>query len=154
MKLLLKIILVIVLIFGIMQLFRIDKTNPETVIENQFSIVEDAPEDVLNIMKNACYDCHSNQTKYPWYSNVAPISWVVKDHIDEGREEMNFSEWGSYSDGKRHHKLEECLEEVAEGEMPLKGYVVWHSEALLTPQDTAVLFSFWRKTMKRYPESH
>ena len=131
-----------------MQLFRVDKTNPETVIENQFHIIEGAPDNVLAIMKNACFDCHSNYTNYPWYSNVAPISWIVKDHIDEGRAELNFSEWGTYSEGKRHHKLDECIEEVGEGEMPLRGYVVWHDEALLTPADTAVLFSFFRKTMK------
>lgn len=150
-----KIVLLSLLaLFVIIQLFRIDKTNPEVIIENQFEVVENAPDEVVKIMKGACYDCHSHETKYPWYTNIAPVSWIIKDHINEGREELNFSEWASYSDGKRRHKLDEALEEVSEGEMPLQGYVVWHDEALLTPQDTAVLFSFFRKTMKHYPDEH
>jgi len=147
-----RIAVILLGVFVLMQLIRIDKTNPETVIENQFAVVENAPTEVTEIMQRACFDCHSYETKYPWYTNVAPVSWIIKDHINEGREELNFAEWGTYSEGKRHHKLEECLEEVAKGEMPLKGYVVWHNEALLTPNDTATLFPFWRKTMRNYPE--
>ncbi|MBI1185460.1 cytochrome C [bacterium] len=136
----------------VIQFFRIDKTNPDTVVENQFTVVENPPAEVADIMQRACYDCHSNETKYPWYTNVAPVSWIIKNHINEGRHEMNFSEWGTYTNSRRHHKLEECLEEVAKGEMPLRGYVVWHDEALLTPQDTAILFPFWRKAMHSYAE--
>lgn len=133
-----------------MQFFGIDKTNPETHKELSFAAVENSPDDVTKILERACYDCHSNNTKWPWYSSVAPVSWVVEDHVEEAREELNFSNWKNYSEDKKHHKLDEMIEEVGEGEMPLKGYVVWHDEALISPQDTAVLFSYVRGIMKKY----
>mgnify|MGYP000497978602 CR=1 FL=1 len=152
MKLTRKILIGLLIVLALIQFIRIDKTNPETVAKDQFHAVEEAPDEVAGIMKRACFDCHSNHTKWPWYSNVAPLSWFVGKHVREGREELNFSEWASYDSKRRHHKLEECMEEVGEGEMPLKGYVVWHDEALISPEDTATLFPYFRKLMKKYDE--
>lgn len=152
MKIFKRVALGLLVALALVQLIRIDKTNPDTIEKDQFVKVEAVPENVASIMKRACYDCHSNHTVWPWYSNMAPVSWFVGKHVREGREELNFSEWGTYDDGRRHHKLEECMEEIEEGEMPFEGYVVWHDEALLTPEDTAVLFTYFRKTMKQYEE--
>ncbi len=153
MKKFLKISIVLLVLFAVIQVFRIDKTNPEIIKEQQFHVIENTPDEVLTIMRNACFDCHSNETKYPWYTNIAPVSWIIKNHINEGRAELNFSEWGTYSEGKRTHKLDECIEEVSEGEMPIKGYIVYHNEALLTPKDTFLLFRYWRNVIKTYPEN-
>lgn len=152
MKIFKRVLLVLLLALVLAQFVRIDKTNPDTIEKETFASVENAPTEVLSIMKRACFDCHSNNTVWPWYSNVAPVSWFVGKHVREAREELNFSEWGTYDDGRKHHKLEECVEEVAEGEMPLKGYVVWHDEALLSPTDTSALFPYFRKLMKGYKE--
>lgn len=152
MKLASKILIGLLAILVLIQFIRIDKTNPESPAGQDFRVVEGAPENVSSIMERACFDCHSHQTKWPWYANVAPVSWFVGKHVREGREELNFSAWGTYSDKRRHHKMEECMEEVGEGEMPLQGYVVWHNEALISPKDTSELFTFFRKVMLKYGE--
>lgn len=95
--------------------------------------------DIAGMLKSACYDCHSNQPRYPWYANVAPFSWMIAEHIEHGREELNFSEWATFSARRRDHKLEEMIEEVEEGHMPLPNYVRMHREAKLTDEQIEVL---------------
>lgn len=101
------------------------------------------------LLKNACYDCHSNETVWPWYSYVAPISWVVAGHTHNGRKEINFSEWGKYEEGKKDHKLEESIEEVEEGKMPIPGYSVMHEKAELTKEDRDILINFFKAQRKK-----
>ncbi|MEP2026185.1 heme-binding domain-containing protein, partial [Reichenbachiella sp.] len=98
------------------------------------------------IIKTSCYDCHSYHTKYPWYTNVAPLSWWIGDHIEEGREHFNLSEWGAYSEKKALHKLEEFYEEVEEGEMPLTSYTLIHGEASLSDEQVKKLVT-WVKSL-------
>ncbi len=131
----------------VMQFFRIDKSNPESDPAMNMFVVEQVPDDVQSIIKTSCFDCHSNQVNYPWYSNVAPASWVVKNHINEAREELNFSEWGTYSLKKKLHKLEEIEEEVGEGEMPLPSYLLAHSKAKLTKEQQDKLAN-WAKGLR------
>jgi hypothetical protein len=126
-----KILIGLLVILGVIQLFRIDKTNPESDPAIDFIAMTNPTSEVADMIKASCYDCHSNEVAYPWYTNVAPVSWWVKKHINEGREELNFSEWGDYKEDKRTHKLEEVYEEVQEREMPLKSYLIIHSEARL-----------------------
>ena len=97
------------------------------------------------MLKTSCYDCHSSESKYPWYSNVAPVSWWVKDHINEGREELNFSEWGTFSDKRKAKKIHEVLEEVEEGEMPMTPYLIIHTDAKLSPEQTENFMSWFKK---------
>ena len=129
----------------IIQFIRIDKTNPAVVIENDFIVQTNPPEHIQTILKTSCYDCHSNESTYPWYTNVAPISWWVKQHINEAREELNFSEWGTFNAKRQKHKLEECFEMIQEGEMPLPSYLIVHSEAKLTTKNELVA---WFKAEK------
>ncbi|MEW5795945.1 MAG: heme-binding domain-containing protein [Candidatus Zixiibacteriota bacterium] len=91
------------------------------------------------VLKRCCYDCHSNESVWPWYSFIAPVSWLVASDVHEAREKLNFSEWGLMADDKRRHALEEIWKEVEEGEMPLRIYLVMHSEARLSDQDMAIL---------------
>ena len=79
----------------VMQFFRIDKSAPEVVQGDDFIALMQPSEEVEALLKSACYDCHSNQTVYPWYANVAPVSWWLQHHVDEGREHLNFSVWGN-----------------------------------------------------------
>lgn len=138
MKLAPKIALGVVAVLVLMQLYRPEKTNPPVTGE------VDAPAEVKSLLRRACYDCHSHETKWPWYSNVAPVSWVVAHHVDEGRRELNFSTWASYEPKKRAHKLEEAEELVQSGEMPMKGYVALHAEAKLTDAEMQTLLA-WAK---------
>lgn len=106
--------------------------------------------DVEILLKGICYDCHSYQSKYPWYSNFAPLSWWIDDHIEEGREHLNFSIWGNYSAEKKEHKAEECVEEVGEGEMPLTSYQIAHADARLTDEERKLLTDWFATLEQKY----
>ncbi|HLO91154.1 MAG TPA: heme-binding domain-containing protein [Lentimicrobium sp.] len=135
-----KIILIVVVVLLVaIQFVRIDQTNPVSNPQAEFAVVASVPDNVQMILKESCYDCHSNHTFYPWYANVAPVSWFLQHDINEGREHLNFSDWGHYSADDRHDLLKECLKEVNEGEMPLKPYVLLHPNAKLTADEKETL---------------
>ncbi len=119
-----KILGALVGVFVVMQLvpYGRDHTNPPVKAEPQWT----SPE-VRALAVRACFDCHSNETKWPGYSNVAPVSWLVQHHVDEGRHELNFSEFD-----KQQKHAKDAEEELREGEMPMAGYVAMHGEAKLT----------------------
>jgi len=132
------IIVIIVILIGI-QFVPVSKTNPPVTGEIK------APNDVMQILRTSCYDCHSNEVVWPWYSNVAPMSWLVAYDVDEAREHMNFSEWASYSADDKAEDIEEIWEEVEEGNMPLWYYLPLHPEARLLDAD--------KQTIKVWVES-
>ncbi|AVI51477.1 cytochrome C [Pukyongia salina] len=102
---------------------------------------ETKPSDkVVGILKNNCYDCHSNHTNYPWYAEVAPFSLWLDDHVRHGKGDFNVSEWDSYSIKKKDHKLEELIEEVEEGNMPLDSYTWIHGD--LSEDDKKLLIQW------------
>lgn len=94
---------------------------------------------VGSILTRSCGDCHSNNTRWPWYSRVAPVSWFVIDHVNEGREHLNFSEWGRYNSRDREDMLEHLCKEVKSGGMPLTSYTRLHGDAKLSPGDVKTL---------------
>jgi hypothetical protein len=143
-----KIAIGFIVLLLVIQVFRIDKTNPPVDVKNDFISTTNAPLAVGQILKTSCYDCHSNETRYPWYTNVAPLSWWVKDHINEGREELNFSEWKNYNAKKADHKLEECIEQIEEGEMPMYSYTLLHSEAKLSEAQKKLLIDWFASVRK------
>lgn len=98
------------------------------------------------VFETSCYDCHSNNTTYPWYNNVAPISYWIADHVNEGKEHLNFSEWDSYSMDKKDHLLEEIEEVVKQGEMPLTEYAYLHSDAKLSDIEVNELVEWVKQT--------
>lgn len=138
-----KILLGLFVIFLILQFFRIDKTAPQIDLKKDFIEITNPSDEVKTLLKSTCYDCHSNETSYPWYSQIAPVSWWLKHHVDEGREELNFSEWGTYKTKKADHKLEECAEEVEEGKMPLDSYTWTHGDAVLSEKQKELLEDFF-----------
>ena len=145
-----KIGLVIVLIFAVMQFFVAEKVPYKEPNDQDFLAIEQPSEEVTLLVKTICYDCHSNQITYPWYSEIAPISWWLNDHIEEGREHLNFSEWGIYSSEKKEHKAEECWEEVEEEEMPLTSYTVVHRDADLSEEQRALLIAYFKDIEEKY----
>lgn len=138
-----KILLTLLAVIVVIQFIRIDKSTPKVDDKIDFIAITQPADEVKSLLKEACYDCHSYETKYPWYTNVQPIGWWSKHHIDEGREELNFSEWGNYNDKRKDHKLEECAEEVEEGKMPISSYTWMHGD----------LTSAERKTLAEFFES-
>ena len=125
-------IAVLVIIIGI-QFIPVERNNPPVTQEIN------APEKVLAILKNSCYDCHSNETNWLWYSYVAPVSFLVASDVRNGRKRVNFSEWDKYDEEKKEKKLEYILEDVVEGEMPLAIYTLIHSDAKLSPEQVKTI---------------
>jgi len=135
-----KVLLGFILLLGLIQIIPVDRSNPP--VEEEIA----ASSEVQAILKPACYDCHSNETIWPWYSQVAPVSWLLAWDVHEGREELNFSTWNRYSPKKRNKYIKESWEEVEEGEMPPWFYLPLHPEASLSYQDRTVLRE-WAKSV-------
>ncbi len=121
---------------------------PENNSDSSIGIshTENAPDEIKLILSKSCYDCHSNQTIYPWYSKVAPVSWLVARDIRLGRDEVNFSEWGELSKRKKIKILSEIAEKVEEKTMPLRIYTFVHKDAILTQHEIETL-SNWTKSL-------
>ncbi len=143
-----KILIGLLIILVAIQFVRIDKDNPPVEESQEFMTIMSPPAEIATLMKASCYDCHSHETKYPWYTNVAPVSWWIKKHINEGRGHLNFSIWGTYSAKKAAHKLEECYEEVEEGKMPLTSYLPMHPEAKLSDEQVNLLVNWFKEKEK------
>jgi len=126
------------------QFFPIDKTNPPADMSKDFIAMTIPSDQIEKNIKVACYDCHSHHTKYPWYTDVAPVSWWVKGHINNGIKHLNFSKWGDYTQGKKDHKLDECIDFVEKNWMPLLTYKVAHPESKLSDKERADLILFFK----------
>jgi hypothetical protein len=127
------ILLGILVAFVAIQLVPVDRVNPPVEAEVP------APANVRAGLRRACYDCHSNETVWPWYSRVAPISWLVARDVREGREELNFSTWNRITTQQQVKKMKKSWEEVAEGEMPPWLYLGIHRDATLSAEDRTAL---------------
>jgi hypothetical protein len=127
------VVIVLVVAFVAIQFVPVERTNPAVTA----ALV--APEPVAGILKRSCYDCHSNETRWPWYAHVAPVSWLVADDVVKGRKELNLSAWGEYSKAKQASKAESIAEEVEEGRMPLPKYVRIHGDAKLSAEDVKAI---------------
>ena len=119
--------------FIAIQLVPVSRTNPP--VQSDFR----GSAEVVSVLRRACYDCHSNETVWPWYSRVAPLSWVIVHDVNEGRAVLNFSTWNQLSPEKQAEALKESWEDVAEGKMPTWYYVALHPEARLSANDQSVL---------------
>lgn len=137
-----RILIIIIVILVVIQFIPALPGDYEPSAEQSFTEVYDVPVDVEMTLLTACYDCHSNTSKWPWYSKVAPVSFWIGHHVEEGREHLDFSQWGAYSAKKADHKLEEIIEEVKEGEMPLESYTWVHGEARLSADQRSRLIDY------------
>lgn len=149
-----KILLGLAAALLILQFFQIDKTNPEYDTSKDFMAMYPPSAEVTSILKTACYDCHSYETEYPWYTYTQPLAWWIGDHIDHGRDELNFSEFGNYSPQRADHKLDEGIEYVESEEMPLPSYTWSHGDARLTWEERELLMDWFAELRPIiYPDS-
>ena len=130
---------ILLLIFIIIQFIRPAKNKSDGISKNDISKIYPVPENVQTILKTSCYDCHSNNTVYPWYANIQPVAWWLNDHIQEGKKELNFSEFASYRIGRQYRKLDDVNKEVKEDAMPLDNYLWLHKYAKLDDQQKLAL---------------
>jgi hypothetical protein len=138
-KILKLLALVVVVVLIGLQFVRPARTNPAADPSQSIHARQQVSPQVAAILDRSCQDCHSNTTRWPWYSNVAPVSWFVIDHVNHGRSHLNLSEWGSLDNRKASKKLEEICEEVQDGEMPLASYTYIHWSAKVSPEDVKTL---------------
>ena len=136
-------LLIFLIVFILMQFIRTEQVNVATSKDLEIK----APEHIMTMFKDSCYDCHSNEVKWPWYSNIAPFSWVISEHVDDGRKWLNFSTWGNYTKEEKEKKLKEIYRTVYAA-MPLDSYVFFHEEAKLTKEERAMIRD-WTGVRKR-----
>lgn len=144
MKVLKVLLLLLLAAFIVIQFWRIDKSNPEFDQSMDLISMTNPPTEVAQMLRSACYDCHSNETIWPWYSNMAPTSWMLEQHVEDGRDNINFSYWGEFDAEDKIYILEEMIEEIEEAEMPLPGYLITHSDAKLSEAQTQLLIDWLR----------
>lgn len=141
MSLLKKIGLALVVVLVVMQAFRPEK-NISADHSKNIATLYPVSKEVDAILVKACNDCHSNNTKYPWYASVQPLAWWINDHVVDGKRHFNLDDFANYKLRKQYHKMEEVIEQVKEGEMPLESYSLIHAEAKLTQAEQATLTSW------------
>lgn len=123
-----------------------------TATVNDISKIYAVPENVQSILKTSCYDCHSNNTYYPWYNNIQPVAWWLNHHVNEAKSELNFNEFAAYSIRRQYKKMEEVIEQVKEDEMPLSSYTLIHKDAKLS-QEQKLALSNWADAIRKEMES-
>lgn len=145
MKKIIKLFLLLLLgALVVMQFFRPKKNihkGPEATANNISKIIP-VPENISLILEKACNDCHSNNTKYPWYSEIMPVGWILSDHVKNGIKELNFDQFATYTPKRQRKKLEEVADEVKEGKMPISSYKRIHKSARLTEEEKTALVNW------------
>ncbi|MGR3855682.1 heme-binding domain-containing protein [Chryseobacterium indologenes] len=148
MKMAKKIVFWTLVAFALIQFFPVDRVNKPVDSAINFVDSRKSPEKVRTLLKNACYDCHSNETVYPKYAFIAPISWSVKSHVNEGREHLNFSTWGTYNKDLKENMLTKSIQTIQNKTMPMPGYIVYHKEANLSEAERALLIQYFEEMLK------
>ncbi len=129
---LVKVIAWIALIsFVIIQFFPVEYNEYDAVPQTDFMHVNKVPATIKKSLQVSCYDCHSNNTKYPWYNKIQPVAWYLENHVAEGKAELNFNEWGNYSERRKNSKLRSIIKQIESGEMPMDSYTLIHRDAIL-----------------------
>ncbi len=136
--------IVALIILGLMQVIRIDKTNPPVdPSQDLASIIASSNTTISTRLRKSCYDCHSNETTYPWHANIAPFSWWMKRHINNGRNKLNFSRWTTYNSEDQSMLAETCADYTRKKWMPIGVYKLMHSESKMTAEERDELVKFF-----------
>ncbi|MCX7547539.1 heme-binding domain-containing protein [Xanthomarina sp. F1114] len=145
-----KILLVMLIVFVVAQFFGPEKNKGDLVSLEPFLSETNPPENIKIILKESCYDCHSNVTKYPWYNNITPINYWMADHVKHGKKHFNMSNWEGLSVKKKDHKFDELIEMIEEKEMPLPSYTWTHQEAKLSDSEILEMVEWAKQVRFKY----
>jgi len=144
----LKIIAIVALVVLIgIQFLPTNRNQSEVVPVTDFISTYNPPKEVAGILRTSCYDCHSNNTEYPWYNKIQPVAMYLEDHIQHGKEEFNFNEFGDYSDRRKKSKLKSFIRQVEQNEMPLESYTLVHWDAKISNSEKEILLNWVNKTL-------
>ena len=139
--------LIILVIFVGIQFVPIERNQSDIVPKTDFMLVNNPPKNIGKLLQVSCYDCHSNNTEYPWYNKLQPIAWLLENHIADGKDELNFSSWDEYSNRRKNSKLKSIISQVEDDEMPLYSYTLFHGDAKFSVKDKKA-FTNWIKQLK------
>lgn len=142
-----KILFTLLAILVIIQFIRPARNISDTVSPNDITKAYNVPADVQQVLKVSCNDCHSNNTEYPWYTNIQPVGWWLQAHVDGGKHHLDFSSFASYPAKRQHHKLEEVIEQVKDNHMPLNSYLWVHKDAKLSDAQKILLIN-WAEQLR------
>jgi len=140
---------ILVIVFIVIQLIPINRPTNSSVQLTENIQIQNAGNEVMAILKNSCFDCHSNQTKYRWYAYVAPVSWLIARDVSTGREELNFSEWSTYNKRKLVRKLGDIKEQIVKDEMPMRIYTLIHPDTKLTDSQKLLITDWTDQETKK-----
>lgn len=141
-----KIVAIVLLVgFVVIQFFPTSRNQSDTIPKSDFMVVNDVPERLEGIIKTSCYDCHSNNTEYPWYNKIQPVAWLLEDHVKQGKEELNFNDWANYSSRRKNSKLKSIISQIEDDEMPLFSYTLVHKDAKLSESDKKAVLDWMSK---------
>ncbi|MCD2422125.1 heme-binding domain-containing protein [Niabella pedocola] len=143
-----KVIVALLVLLVIIQFFGAEKNSSAVTAENAIEQHYTVPPPIQTLLRTGCYDCHSNNTVYPWYSRIQPVAWWLASHIRSGKKHLNFDEFNTYPAKKKLRKLDEVAETVNKGEMPLPSYTLIHRNAQLSDADRKEIES-WVKEVKK-----
>lgn len=143
-----RILIGFVVIIIIIQFIQPARNNTGQVVPQSFIDTFLPNDTVLNLLSNSCFDCHSNHTKYPWYTNVQPIGWMMAKHINDGKADLNFDELAALSSRRRNSKFKSISEQIEQEKMPLKSYLLMHKNAKLSKADKNILINFFQSKIK------
>ncbi len=135
------------IILVLIQFIQIDKSNTPIDPQKDFFTTTNLSTDAISLIKDACQDCHSESTTYPWYSYVQPVGWFLRSHTRGGKQKLNFSTWNSISADRQRHIMEECIEVINEKRMPMKSYTFLHPKAKLTDTQRSELVAFFESQL-------
>jgi len=142
MKVVKKVLILLLIVFVGIQFVPTNRNQSTEILDTDFSKTFEVPQDVQQLLETSCYDCHSNNTNYPWYNKIQPVSWFLEHHIEEGKEELNFSDFGSYSGRKQKSKLKSVISQIEDNKMPMPSYTVMHADAKLSEADKKLLINW------------
>lgn len=140
-----KIVIGILIVLILIQFIRPQRNAGNALGRNDFTHEVQVPDSIMKILKVSCFDCHSNHTNYPWYAEINPVGWWLNHHVNEGKQELNFSEFATYSLKRKDKKLDETAKQVKEHEMPISSYTLIHTDANLNDQQLNALVKWSEK---------
>lgn len=146
MRLMKKILLALLIVFIAIQFVQPAHNKTVQALPTDFGKLYAVPDSVKSVLQNACYDCHSNNTNYPWYSNIQPMAWMMATHITNGKEKLNFSDFDSNRTRKQISKLKEISNQIKDDEMPISSYKLMHKNARLSQNEKFLLMNWMQKT--------
>tara|TARA_R110002126_G_scaffold27328_10_gene91747 strand:- start:404 stop:859 length:456 start_codon:yes stop_codon:yes gene_type:complete len=144
MKIVNSIVLVLLVAFVGIQFIPTEHNQSDIVPATDFMLVNNVQNKLKSKLQVSCYDCHSNNTYYPWYNKIQPVAWFLEDHINDGKKELNFNEWDTYSERRKNSKLKSIVKQIEGNEMPLFSYTLIHKDAIFSEEDKLMVINYMK----------